>query len=346
VRHSRARKALAWGAAWFALAQLTAAALLEWKRPEFYDPKYGCRLALLRDRLARAPGRPLVVALGSSRAEQGLRPGLLTDLSGDTGPVVFNLARGGSSPLLHLVTLRRLLADGIRPDRVLLEVFPPSLVEDDEGIVLAKTTVRDLPVLCHYPVGWGTYGDFLRDRALLWHTYRRALLADYAPGGFSPRGWKYLWEERGGEWQDVSDGATPQERRDLTADARRRYFRKLQHFRVAAAADRALRDLLGLCREQGIEVVLFLMPEASEFRGWYAPATEHQLSEYLASLRREYGTPLIDARRWMADDDFWDSHHLLRGGAAAFTRRFAAEGLQGLKPLAINGRPSGATPWP
>jgi hypothetical protein len=269
------------------------------------------------------------VTLGSSRAEQGFRPGLLAAAPDENGPVVFNLARGGSSPLLHLLTLRRLLADGARPDCVLLEIFPPSLVEDEAGAVLPKTTLRDFPLLWRYPVSWETYAYFLRDRALLWHSYRSDFLADYGPAGLSPegRGRKHLWDGRGGEWREVGEGVTPRERRELTADARRRYFRKLQNFRVAGGADRALRSLLDLCRAQGIGVVLFLMPEASEFRGWYPPTAEVRLSEYLAGLRREYDTPLIDARRWMPDDDFWDSHHLLRGGAAAFTRRFDTEAL-------------------
>jgi hypothetical protein len=328
-RPSTARRTLSWAAAWFVLLQAAAAGFLEWKHPEFLDPKYGCRLTHLRTRLARAPGRRLVVVLGTSRAEQGFRPGLLTSARPDGGPVVFNLARGGSSPLLHLVTLRRLLADGARPDGVLLEIFPPSLVEPESGATLPKTTLRDFPMLRRYPVSRETYADFLRDRALLWHTYRGSLLAYGGPAWLSPRGrWvERLWDRQGGEWQAISEGVTSQERRDLTADARRRYYRKLQDFRVAAGADGALRELLALCREQRIGVVLFLMPESEEFRSWYPPRAQERLSAYLASLGRDFGAPLIDARRWVPDDDFWDGHHLLRGGAAAFTRRFAAEAL-------------------
>jgi hypothetical protein len=331
-RRTKARQVLTWGAACFALLQLAMVGFLEWKRPEFLDPKYGCRLGQLRTRLAHAPGRRLVVVLGSSRAEQGFRPGLLATAEGETAPVVFNLARGGSSPLLHLVTLRRLLADGARPDWVLLEIFPPSLVEPEAGATLPKTTLRDFPVLGRYPVSRETYADFLRDRALLWLTYRSSFLAHAVPGWLSPRGrWiERLWDRRGGEWRAISEGVTPEERRQLTADARRRYGRKLQNFHIAAGADRALRALLALCRERGIGVVLFLMPEASDFRGWYSPPARERLCAYLASLRRDYGTPLIDARGWIPDDDFWDGHHLLRDGAAVFTRRFAAEVLSPL----------------
>ena len=40
--------------------------------------------------------------------------------------------------------------------------------------------------------------------------------------------------------------------------------------------------------------------------------------------------PVIDARRWVADDGFADAHHLLPGGAADFTNRFGREVLQPL----------------
>jgi hypothetical protein len=325
-------KSLAWAAVWFVLVQLAVAGFLEWKHPEFYDPRYGCRLRLLRAELSRTAERKLVVVLGTSRAEQGFRPALLSRWQGETGPVLFNLARGGSGPLLHLLTLQRLLADGIRPDGILLEIFPPSLVEDDSGVTIPKTTLRDFPWLSRYPVSWKTYTCFLRDRALLWHGYRDSLLAACAPAWLTPAPDRYaaLWDARGGEWRAIGDGATPEERRDLLLDARRRYFRKLQDFHVSAGADRALHDLLGLCQRQGIAVVLFLMPEASAFRAWYPPPTEQRLSAYLATMSKEYAVPLIDAREWIADDDFWDGHHLLRAGATAFTRRFAASALPSL----------------
>jgi hypothetical protein len=322
---------------WFTLAQLGAIGILEWKHPEFYDPKYGCRLAQVRQRLVEAPGRPLVLVLGSSRAEQGFRPGLLRDFSSD-GPVLFNLARGGSSPLLHLLTLRRLLADGIRPDYVLLEVFPPSLVEPEGGLVLPKSTLRDLRVLRDYEVNPTTYAYFLRDRACLWYWYRSGFLAEYAPAGLTGSAWgKDLWDVRGGEWREISAGATPAERRAQTADARRRYFDKLQRFHISAGADRALRQSLALARKHDIRVVLFLMPEASDFRGWYTPAARSELADYLESLQQQYATPVIDAREWVCDDEFWDSHHLLLGGARLFTERFSTEVASLISPVSPPG---------
>jgi hypothetical protein len=323
----QARRALVWGATFFVAMQLAAIALLEWKQPEFYDPKYGCRLSALRARLSHEQGAPLVVILGTSRAEQGFRPGLLPVLPGQKTPVVFNLARGGSSPLLNLLTLQRLLADGIHPDWVLLEIFPPYLVAEKSGVTIAKATLRDLPALARYPVSWKTYAYSMRDRLLFWSKYRTGILGLCAPACTLVSGcWpECLWDARGGEWSAIGEGATLQESRDLTADAHRRYFRKLQGFHIASSADRALREILDLCRNQGINVLLFLMPEATEFRAWYAAASQQRLSTYLAGLQRQYGIPLVDARFWIPDSNFYDSHHLLRNGATVFTQQFATE---------------------
>ena len=162
---------------------------------------------------------------------------------------------------------------------------------------------------------------------LLWYKYRSGFLAWAAPAWLPPQArWgANLWDYQGGEWRVIGDYVSPQERRRLTDDAHRRYAHSLNHFHIADDADRALRELLDLCRTQRIAVVLFLMPEAREFRAWYPLDAQRHLSDYLAALRHEYGVPLIDARCWIEDYEFSDGHHLLNRGAAAFTRRFARE---------------------
>jgi hypothetical protein len=335
-RFSCWRSVLSWGLLWMAGAQAAIIAFLEWRHPEFLDPKYGCRMLALRTRRQEQPDRTLLLALGSSRTEQGFRPSLLAN---ENGPLFYNLARGGSSPLLYLLTLRRLLADGIRPDGLLVEIFPPALVEQKEGAVIYKPTLRDGPLLRRYPVGGRTWAFWLQDRLLLWYKYRCGFLAWAAPQWLPPQArWgEHLWNYQGGEWRILGSNVSPRERRRLTDEARRRYAPSLQNFRIAADADRVLRELLETCRAQRIAVVLYLMPESREFRSWYTPEARRQLTEYLATLHREYDAPLIDARRWVDESEFSDGHHLLSCGAAAFTRRFAAEILA---PLGSQGLPS------
>ncbi|MGH7169001.1 MAG: hypothetical protein ACRELG_01820 [Gemmataceae bacterium] len=323
-RSSCWRLVLTWGLAWIAVGQASVVAFLEWRHPEFLDPKYGCRMIALRALREEHKDHPLLLALGSSRAEQGFRPSLLAN-----DPLFYNLARGGSSPLLYLLTLRRMLADGIRPNTLLVEIFPPALVEDEESAVIYKPTLRDLPLLRRYPISGRTWAFWLQDRLLLWYKYRSGFLAWAAPTWLPPQArWgEHLWDYRGGEWRAIGEYVSYQERRRLTDDAHRRYAHSLNHFRIVADADRALRELLDICRSQRIGVVLFLMPEAREFRGWYPSEARRQLSDYLTALRQEHGVPLIDARSWIEDYEFSDGHHLLSRGAAAFTRRFAGEVL-------------------
>ena len=51
------------------------------------------------------------------------------------------------------------------------------------------------------------------------------------------------------------------------------------------------------------------------------------IDAHLHSVSERWGVPLIDARDWLGDDAFYDSHHLLPRGAAAFTERFERESL-------------------
>src|SRR5262245_42443557 len=121
----RGRGALLWGAAAFAAAHLVAMAAGEadWAQRH---PEFARKLELLRARLDERPGGPLVLLLGSSRTGCGVRPGRLAGLRapGGAAPVVFNFGVCRSAPLLELLTLRRLLAEGVRPEVVLAELWP------------------------------------------------------------------------------------------------------------------------------------------------------------------------------------------------------------------------------
>ena len=104
---------------------------LDYGPPRLRDPEYGKRLAGLQARLAENPGRPLVLAIGSSRTAMGVRPGVLETDGGDPRrPLLFNMALAGSGPIMELMVLRRALADGVKPAAVLVEFWPAFLRED------------------------------------------------------------------------------------------------------------------------------------------------------------------------------------------------------------------------
>ncbi len=339
-RTVRGPAALVWGVVFFAACQFGFSLLMDRWQPELCDPEYGYKFHGLRDLQRSAPGGPLVVAIGSSRTNLGLRPDVLSDFRTPTGqrPVIFNCALNGSGPLLELICLRRLLADGIRPDGLVIEVHPALLNQDTgwtEESTLNINRLRwvDLPVLRRLAAHpWQLLRHWCRSRLAPSFTHRFCIMTRYAP--------KFLpWETRQDGWRQMDrSGWMPYTYAAVDAAryrkgveyARREYTSALAHFHISAMPDRALREMLTLCRAEGIPALLLLMPEGSEFRSWYPAAAGEVLARYLDGLNREFGTRVIDARTWVPDHYFFDSHHLLPCGATEFTRHFGREGLRHL----------------
>jgi hypothetical protein len=336
----RARASLLWGMALFAAAHVALLVGTQGPRGRLRDPEFGYKLSRLRQQMAAEPQRPLLVLLGSSRTGQGFRPGALPDYRTRDGrtPFVFNFSQVGSGPLAELVCLRRLLDAGVRPDWLAIEILPPLLGRTVDAcgnpdVGVSRLAWSDLRLLLRYVANPGTLARrWVEAQLLPWHAHRFSLMNQYA-GDFLPwrlrmDQWKALdaWG-----WSDIGvDTEHPVKDPRALEVARKTYQDELKNFHVTPMQDRALRDLIALCRQKRIPTVLYLMPEGSIFRSWYVPATRAGVEEYLTRLSRECAIPIIDARQWMADDLFWDSHHLDRRGATRFTRRFGTEVIPSL----------------
>lgn len=313
-----------------------AAGIAQWW-PQVRDPEYGYRLARLRTHLAAEPHRPLLLVLGSSRVANGFRPGAAPAwrAADGTTPQLFNFGVTAAGPLEQLLYLRCLLKQGVCPRWVFLEVSPMLLLREEDA---------ERPSLAHEP-GWYDlaalrryfrhparfYAPWCLRQLVPWSSYRYFLLGSCLPSWVSCADFQDRW------WRDLDDsGWCPLPDAEVpAAEYRRRAAQVTQSFplratRVPTARDRALRELLGLCRRLRIVAALLLMPEGSDFRKSYAPAARAALEEYLGRLQREFGVPVIDARGWVDDRGFADSIHLLPRGAAAFTTRLGSEVLQPL----------------
>jgi hypothetical protein len=326
------RAVLAWSLAFYVSFQLALVVVTDRWQPALRDPEYGCKFERLRARLTKEPGRELLVILGSSRAGYGFRPEAIPAWRAPTGEplTVFNCALTGSGPIMELLCLRRLLAAGIHPDRVLIEVLPPILHQEGTWAELNWLSINrlgwdDMRLVHRYAdqPQWFCF-DWWRAQIAPWFTQRFCIMSRFAPGWLHWRTRQDIWlglDSSG--WmiypQTVLDAA---ERQRALEFARRQYAPALDHFRITPIADRALRELLALCRQQNIATTLLVMPEGPEFRSWYAPAARAEIDTYLSRLSRDYDIPLIDARSWLPDTAFFDSHHLHPDGATAFTQRF------------------------
>lgn len=337
TRKGLSRAALVWGLLFAAAFQLGVAMLMETVCPAIRDPEYACKLSRLRALTAASPGRPLIVALGSSRLALGFRPDALPFCRTEgVEPVACNLAINGAGPLTELLVLRRLLRDGVRPEWLVVEVHPALLSQDDQWgeqnwFDPQRAGWHDLPLLwSHAPNRLFLLRRWFRSRLTPGHSHRMNLSEEFAPQWLPYRklpenGWEAL--DRYGWKPHDKPLANKAEYRLRVEKARLEYFEALQRYRLSPRIDRTLRELLDMCLGHGIRVVLVTPPEGTEFQSWYPPGVMKSIHEYLTRLSAETGVPWADARSWLPDDCFHDGHHLLAHGARRFTERFGREVL-------------------
>jgi hypothetical protein len=347
----RARAALLWGVAGFVLFQLGLALAIEGWLPELRDPHYAYKARRLEKRL-QAGATPSVVMLGSSRTVFALRgQSIEKDLGGRGGAaLVFNFGVPGAGPVTELLVLKRLLARGVRPGVLLLEVLPPVLagqvvLPELQRLDSERLWWSDLSVAERYvPAGAGLRSEWWRGWPLPAYTHRFPIVSKASPA-LLPHSLRLDW------FRAIDDSGwvpppwrawTPEGHRQAVERTRQEYSYYLDSFRLGGPSCRALRELLELCRQVGIPTTLVLMPEGSEFRGWYTPAAWQQVEAFLAELRREYGVAVVNARDWSADSDFSDSHHLLPAGADRFSVRLGREVIAPLLEQAGRRTPVGS----
>jgi hypothetical protein len=302
---------------------------LDYGPPRLRDPEYGKRLARLKARRAEQPNRPLILALGSSRVAMDIRPGVLEPAP--DRPMLFNFALAGSGPIMELMAFRRALADGIRPDAVLIEYWPAFLREDAGYHEDARLDIARLR-----PVDRQLVREFFRDpdkterrmdrhRLNPWFEHRKSLMNQASPG-WLPLGLRNeaTWEKIDAwGWLPGHESATPAQRKAGLAASAGYYVPLFAKYEISPDADRALRQLVAECRERDIPVALVYLPESAAFRSFMPPRAVKLADEHLASIRTELSLPLIDTRGWVPDDALPDGFHMIRSTAATFTAKLA-----------------------
>lgn len=324
----RGRSAILWSFfAYFGMAVAMTAAFDS--KPEFFDIEYGIRLNTLRQRQAEFPNRPLLLAVGSSRTVMSFAPERLPPLIAADGrqALPFNFGHIGAGPVLNLTEVTRMIRDGVMPRWLFLELMPSQLCHETQFFVTQNTTWSDLPVL-HPHMSWNRlYGEYLLRRLKSGPKIATELVRRRYPE-FALTGMTDASEIMPlGGCTFLKDDVTREDRIHLTEITRRHLQEYLANFKIGTRGDGTTRALLNLLCDLKIPTTIVLMPEGTLMRSWYAPGANEQFERYCASLCREYGLNVVDAREWLSDDDMYDEHHALKRGAATFTDRLGREVL-------------------
>lgn len=339
--------ALAWGLGFFVLVQAGLSVAIETRLAIFRDPDFATKMARLKKRTREMAPKPVnVVMFGSSRTAfalrgQAIEPALAQELGKPT--VIFNFGICGYGPLAQLLTFKRVVKEGVRPDLVLIEVLPAILTDERRNPEIQRTPVdrlwwHEIALMERYGApGPEWKQEWWLDSLFPCYGHRFAIVSRLRPGWLS-------WKERHDFFRGIDDSGwvnppiqttTPELRRKAIDHAHKEYCFCLEDFHLGGPAAGALREILEFGKKEQIKVAFVLMPEGTEFRSWYTPQVWSQIKTYLDQLRAEFGVEIINAREWVADDDFSDSHHLFPSGALVFSHRLAHEVLPRLlaKPV-------------
>lgn len=331
------RRVVLWGLGSAAAAHLGLSAALETACPHWRDVEYGHRLGQVRGWGHTRPDRPLVFLLGSSRVQFGISPADMPTGDHPGAPLVYNFGLTAAPPVRVRAAFERLLADGVRPAAVVLEVFPATLgwgepAEHHLLPIAPQLTAGDLRRAATYCESTAELGRrWAAHRLTPWHSARSNLMnhwaADWVPWpertdghwtGCDPHGWRPY----------PADDITPETRAEWQKRARAAYAPALGAGRVCPPQAVALRAVLRECRRAGIRAALLLTPEGPEFRSWYSAGTTAAVSAFVDELRTEFAAPVFAAPADLPETDFADSHHLLRAAARRYSRRLWADGLR------------------
>jgi hypothetical protein len=198
---------------------------------------------------------------------------------------------------------------------VVFEVMPVFYVSENDPFLARHLTHRDLARVHRFTPPGELGLCYLRDR--LTRPARLSRVGDPFAGVIPPLPY-------GGNPTPIID-VTPDDRAAKVAVQARALGAAAKSLTVRPAADRALRAALDLCRERGITAALMYSPEGQTFHGFYDPAALARFEGYVAGVAHEHGVRVIDARDWLPEADFMDSHHPLHRGSVAFTARLVAE---------------------
>jgi hypothetical protein len=255
--------------------------------------------------------------------------------SADRQWLAYNFGELRAGPMLEQVFLRRILANGVRPDALLIELAPAQfavnigLTGETNGLPVGRFTWSEMNRLAgYYDSPLLARGRWLKSRVVLSDSNQQELHDALGIDAPLSNGFTSSADNFGFAPYPVP---TPEARAAGIQSHVNRYAPRLADAHLAAGPARAARELAALCRREHLPFTVVLMPEVSSLRNLCPPSFLAEVNGMFADMHREADFELVDAREWIADEGFWDGHHLHIEGAKQLSDRLAAEVLPNLK---------------
>jgi hypothetical protein len=322
----------------FVLLQVGLAVWLEDGGMAMRDPEFAAHLKRLLASQNRRDHPSLVLMLGSSRTQLGLKAvELQQQLTRNLGrPVAaHNFGCPGAGGVSQLFTWDRLRRNGVHPALVLVEVHPgllnaryPNMELSETRLPtsrLSRSDLRDVERFAGSTRPNLDYDWWSHNLAPV-ITYRHRLCRLCLP-------WMLPKDDQMPELNETGDPVvaieahTSEQKAKALARAYQEYEQGYSNYSVGGAGGEAIEELLADCRTHGIDTILVLMPEGPAFRGWFSQAPYDDCRAWMRRVADSTGATIVDAREWFDEEAFFDSHHMTPPGASRFTERLGREAI-------------------
>jgi len=301
---------------------------------DFWDTQYVMKFNGLKAFVAGTNHRPLWIVMGSSHVNLGLCPRALEDRAHrENAPVMYNFGLGGADLFRQFICLRRIIRDGIKPDRVGIELSniqlggPYSSAADEPALVVRarRDELEDFYKYSTTPtetrVNWYKsrirptfkYGTAVPMQALyLKYPTLPVIRKLGTPPPYDRWGW--AMQPPYAELPEARQAKIDKDARDAWS------LPFKSKFKVARFQNDMVERILELCRKEKIAVFFLRMPESERFQEIYTPQATAVIDTYIYGLAGANRIPFIDAHSWIGTKGFFDGHHLNGEGAEEFTR--------------------------
>ncbi len=297
---------------------IAATSIAESFAPERIDPDYHYRKSLWAHQRDVLPSHRHAILIGSSRTAQGFIPSAAEPAFDSQGRPVdwFNFSHVGFGPVMNAVTLSRFERDGLRPDAIVLEIMPTMFVKENHRFQMGHVSWQETHVLAKYNT-WGTvFSAYFRTRLDRLRTLNP----------FSPWISAVAPVDATGGWMAYDrQPSTPQlhkQRIDFQRDAIGGYCDEIH---ARPGTEETLIDAAAWCRARQIDLIFYRSPEGPICRSWYPPERLAAFDAWLEGVAKRVNVRIVDARRWIGEEGFKDSHHPNREGAAEISKRLIRE---------------------
>ena len=266
-----------------------------------------------------------ILIFGDSRAKAGFVPKLLSEDA-------YNLALGGATPIEGYYSLKEYLENHEKPETVVLAYAPMHYMDVDtlwtRTVYFHNIDREDFFEILRTAKGYEKTDKILIDNYLLEY----AMYACYMPNKYATAlknsGFVFRHDQTVAKYEDMKANkghtfyGTAEYSSGVNGEAHE------MDFVPSDIIDAYLRKMIGLCEENGIQVMIEQLPMNETSYGILQPEFKEHYKSYMMELATAYPNVRVAVKPYCYNNEYFgDADHLNAKGCEVFSKYIASEVL-------------------